>query len=154
ALTHVFDPFFTTKGPGGTGLGLSQVYGFAKQSGGTATIRSEPGHGTTISLYLPATDAPVLAEQKAESVDGEPRPGNGSVLLVEDSEEVAAILAEYLEQLGFAVDHAWNASDALRSLQSRRPYHLLVTDILMPGSVAGFELARIVRGNYPQIPIL
>src|SRR5216684_1405911 len=156
ALTHVFDPFFTTKGPGkGTGLGLSQVYGFAKQSGGTATIRSEPGHGTTISIYLPAaTDAPVQVEQKAEPVDRELRTEKGTVLLVEDSKEVAAILAEYLEELGFAVDHAWNASDALRNLQSKGPYHLVVTDILMPGSVAGLELARIVRGNYSEIPIL
>jgi PAS domain S-box-containing protein len=156
ALTRVFDPFFTTKGPGkGTGLGLSQVYGFAKQSGGTATIRSEPGHGTTISIYLPAaTDAPVQVEQKAEQVGRELRMGKGTVLLVEDNKEVAAILAEYLEQLGFAVDHAWNASDALRNLQSKGPYHLVVTDILMPGRVAGLELARIVRGNYSQIPIL
>jgi PAS domain S-box-containing protein len=156
ALTRVFDPFFTTKGPGkGTGLGLSQVYGFAKQSGGTATICSEPGHGTTITIYLPAaTDAPVQVEQKAEQVDRELRTGKGTVLLVEDNKEVAAILAEYLEQLGFAVDHAWNASDALGNLQSKGPYHLVVSDILMPGSVAGLELARIVRGNYSQIPIL
>jgi len=155
ALTRVFDPFFTTKGPGkGTGLGLSQVYGFAKQSGGTATIRSEPGSGTTISIYLPATDAPIQVEQKAAPVDREPRTGKGTVLLVEDNKEVAAISAEYLEQLGFAVDHAWNASDALRNLQSKGPYQLVVTDILMPGSVAGLELARIVRGNYSKIPIL
>ncbi len=155
ALTRVFDPFFTTKGPGkGTGLGLSQVYGFAKQSGGTATIRSEPGRGTTISIYLPATDAPIQVEQKAAPVDREPRTGKGTVLLVEDNKEVAAISAEYLEQLGFAVDHAWNASDALRNLQSKGPYQLVVTDILMPGSVAGLELARIVRGNYSKIPIL
>ena len=154
ALTRVFDPFFTTKGPGGTGLGLSQVYGFAKQSGGTATIRSEPGRGTTISIYLPATDAPVQVEQKTGPTDSEPRTGTGTVLLVEDSEEVSAILIEYLEQLGFAVDHAWNASEALRNLQSKGPYHLVVTDILMPGSVAGLELARTVRGNYSGIPIL
>jgi two-component system NtrC family sensor kinase len=155
ALTRVFDPFFTTKGPGkGTGLGLSQVYGFAKQSGGTATIRSEQGRGTTISIYLPATDAPVQVEQKAEPVDREPHTGKGTVLLVEDSKEVAAISAEYLEQLGFAVDHAWNAADALRNLQSKGPYRLVVTDILMPGSVAGLELARTVRGNYSEIPIL
>jgi len=154
ALTRVFDPFFTTKGPGGTGLGLSQVYGFAKQSGGTATIRSEPGRGTTISIYLPATDAPVQVEQKTGPTDSEPRTGTGTVLLVEDSEEVSAILTEYLEQLGFAVDHAWNASEALQNLQSKGPYHLVVTDILMPGSVAGLELARMVRGNYSGIPIL
>jgi PAS domain S-box-containing protein len=155
ALTQVFDPFFTTKGPGkGTGLGLSQVYGFAKQSGGTATIRSELGHGTTISLYLPATDAPVQVEQKTEPADGEPPTRKGTVLLVEDSEEVAAILAEYLEQLGFAVDHAWNASEALRNLEGKGPYHLVVTDILMPGSMAGVDLARIVRRNHSEIPIL
>lgn len=155
ALTHVFDPFFTTKEPGkGTGLGLSQVYGFAKQSGGMATIHSEPGHGTAITIYLPATNEPVRAEQKAEPVGGEPRPGKGTVLLVEDSREVAAILAEYLEQLGFAVDHAWNASEALGNLQSKGPYRLVVTDILMPGSMAGLELARIVRGNHSEIPVL
>jgi len=154
-LTHVFDPFFTTKGQGkGTGLGLSQVYGFAKQSGGTATIRSEPGHGTTISIYLPATDAPVQVEQKTEPVHCEPRTGKGTAMLVEDSEEVATILAEYLEQLGFAVDHVWNASEALQNLQSKGPYRLVVTDILMPGSVAGLELARKVRGNYSEIPVL
>jgi PAS domain S-box-containing protein len=154
ALTRVFDPFFTTKGPEGTGLGLSQVYGFAKQSGGTATIRSEPGRGTTISIYLPATDTPLELEHRNGPVDSEPRIGTGTVLLVEDSEEVAGILAEYLEQLGFAVDHAWNGSEALRNLQSKGPYHLVVTDILMPGSVAGFELARVVRGKYSEIPIL
>jgi PAS domain S-box-containing protein len=155
ALTHVFDPFFTTKEPGkGTGLGLSQVYGFAKQSGGTATIHSEPGHGTTIRLYLPATDAPVRIEQQAVPAGSAPRRESGAVLLVEDSEDVAAILAEYLEQLGFAVDHAWNASEALRDLESRGPYRLIVSDILMPGQMAGFELARIVRENYSTIPIL
>ncbi|HEY2527870.1 MAG TPA: MHYT domain-containing protein [Xanthobacteraceae bacterium] len=155
ALTHVFDPFFTTKGPGkGTGLGLSQVYGFAKQSGGTATIHSEPGHGTTVSIYLPATDAPAQVERKTEPVDGESPSGKGSVLLVEDSGEVAATLAEYLEQLGFAVDHAWNVSEALGNLHSKGPYHLVVTDILMPGGVAGFELARIVRRSYSEIPVL
>jgi PAS domain S-box-containing protein len=155
ALTHVFDPFFTTKEPGkGTGLGLSQVYGFAKQSGGTATIHSEPGHGTTVTIYLPATDAPVQAEQKSEPVNGEPRSGRGTVLLVEDNKDVAAILTEYLGQLGFAVDHAWNASEALRNLESKRPYRLVVTDILMPGSMAGLELARIVRGNHSEIPVL
>jgi PAS domain S-box-containing protein len=154
-VTHVFEPFFTTKGPGkGTGLGLSQVYGFAKQSGGTATIRSEPGHGTTIDIYLPATDAPVQAEQKTEPVDGEPSSRKGTVLLVEDSSEVAEILAGYLEELGFVVDHVWNAPEALQNLQNKGPYHLIVTDILMPGRVAGVDLARIVRGSHSGIPIL
>jgi PAS domain S-box-containing protein len=154
-LPQVFDPFFTTKAPGqGTGLGLSQVYGFAKQSGGTAAIHSEPGHGTTVSIYLPATDAPVEAEPKPERAAGEPCSAKGTVLLVEDSKDVAAVLAEYLEQLGFAVDHTWNASEALQRLQSSGPYRLVVSDILMAGSMAGLELARIVRRNYPKLPVL
>jgi two-component system NtrC family sensor kinase len=154
-LAHVFDPFFTTKEPGkGTGLGLSQVYGFARQSGGTATIHSEPGHGTTITIYLPATDAPVQVEEEAAPTCGELCTEKGTVLLVEDNKEVAAILAEYLEQLGFAADHVWNASEAMRNLRSKGPYRLVVTDILMPGSVTGLELARMVRENYSDIPIL
>jgi two-component system NtrC family sensor kinase len=154
-LPHVFDPFFTTKAPGlGTGLGLSQVYGFAMQSGGTAAIRSEPGRGTTVSIYLPATDAPVEAAPKPEPTAGEPRYAKGTVLLVEDSKDVAAVLDEYLEQLGFTVDHAWNASEALRRLQGSGPYRLVVSDILMAGSMAGLELARIVRRNHPKLPVL
>jgi len=154
-LPRVFDPFFTTKGVGkGTGLGLSQVYGFAKQSGGTATIRSQPGHGTTVSLYLPATDAPTDVEQQPAPRDDKTRGEKGTVLLVEDSNEVAAISAEYLEQLGYDVDHATNGSDALRKLQGSRRYALVLSDILMPGSVAGLELARIVREHHAEIPIL
>jgi two-component system NtrC family sensor kinase len=130
------------------------VYGFAKQSCGTAAVRSEPGHGTTISIYLPATDAPVQVERKAEPVAAGPRSGMGTVLLVEDSKEVVAVLVDYLGELGFAVDHAWNAAEALGNLQSKGPYHLVVTDILMPGGVAGFDLAQIVRAKYPEIPIL
>jgi PAS domain S-box-containing protein len=154
-LPRVFDPFFTTKGVGkGTGLGLSQVYGFAKQSGGTATIHSRPGHGTTVSLYLPATDAPLQTEQKPTSIDDAARSEKGTVLLVEDSSEVAVVSTDYLEQLGYCVEHAANGSDALRKLQDSEPYALVFSDILMPGSVAGLELARIVREHHSDIPIL
>jgi PAS domain S-box-containing protein len=154
-LSRVFDPFFTTKGVGkGTGLGLSQVYGFAKQSGGAATIRSQPGHGTTVSVYLPATDAPLHTEHKPAAIDAAARSRNGTVLLVEDSSEVAVVSAEYLEQLGYGVDHAVNGSDALRKLKDSQPYALVFSDILMPGSVAGLELARIVREHHAEIPIL
>ncbi|MEN3384276.1 MAG: hypothetical protein V7608_4320 [Hyphomicrobiales bacterium] len=155
ALSRVFDPFFTTKGVGkGTGLGLSQVYGFAKQSGGAATIRSQPGYGTTVSIYLPATDAPIAVLQKPASIDYAMGSTKGTVLLVEDSNEVAAVSAEYLEQLGYGVDHAVSGSDALRKLQGSQPYALVLSDILMPGSVAGLELARIVRQRHSDIPIL
>jgi two-component system NtrC family sensor kinase len=155
ALSRVFDPFFTTKGVGkGTGLGLSQVYGFAKQSGGAATIRSKPGNGTTVSVYLPATNAPIHVEQKSAAIDYGIGSKKGTVLLVEDSNEVAAVSAEYLEQLGYGVDHVVNGSDALRKLQGMQPYALVLSDILMPGSVAGLDLARIVRQHHADIPIL
>jgi PAS domain S-box-containing protein len=153
-LPRVFDPFFTTKGVDkGTGLGLSQVYGFAKQSGGTAIIRSKPGRGTTVSVYLPATDAPVHVEQKPISIDDATRSKKGIALLVEDSNDVAAISAEYLAQLGYSADHAANGSDALQKLGSQ-PYALVLSDILMPGSISGLELARIVREHHAEIPIL
>ena len=155
SLPRVFDPFFTTKGIGkGTGLGLSQVYGFARQSGGTATILSEPGYGTTVSIYLPATNAPIQVEPRLASIDDEENSKKGTVLLVEDNNEVATISAEYLEQLGYGVDHAMNGSDALRKLQEGPSYAFVLSDILMPGSVAGLELARIVREHHSEIPIL
>ena len=159
-LSRVFDPFFTTKGAGkGTGLGLSQVYGFAKQSGGTATIRSKPGHGTTVSIYLPATEEPDSedhrhAEPNVAAEDDAARANKDIVLLVEDNEEVASVSAEYLEQLGYAVEHAANGSDALRKLQRKHSYRLVFSDILMPGSIGGIELARILQEHHPDIPVL
>jgi two-component system, NtrC family, sensor kinase len=154
-LPRVFDPFFTTKGAGkGTGLGLSQVYGFAKQSGGTAVIRSKLGQGTTVSIYLPATEDPVQTDPKPTAVEVQARVGKGTALLVEDNEDVAGVSAAYLEQLGYTVDVALNGSDALRKIQNGRSYDLVFSDILMPGSVAGLELARLVRANRPNIPIL
>jgi PAS domain S-box-containing protein len=154
-LPRVFDPFFTTKGAGkGTGLGLSQVYGFAKQSGGTAIIRSKLGQGTTVSIYLPATEDSVQVDPKPAAAEDQARVAKGTALLVEDNEDVAGVSAAYLEQLGYRVDVALNGSDALRKIQNGSTYDLVFSDILMPGSVAGLELARVVRANRPNIPIL
>src|SRR5262249_18618871 len=155
-LPRVFDPYFTTKDAGkGTGLGLSQVYGFAKQSGGTAIIQSRLGHGTTVSIYLPATEEPVqAAERKHPTLVDQIQSAEGTALLVEDNEEVASVSAAYLEQLGYTVEVTMNGSDALQKLQSGHSYDLVFSDLLMPGSVAGLELARIVRSNHPNIPIL
>jgi len=154
-LPHVFDPYFTTKDAGkGTGLGLSQVYGFAKQSGGSAIIQSKLGRGTTVSIYLPATEEPIHAERKHPILADQIQSHEGTVLLVEDNEDVAAVSASYLEQLGYTVEVAMNGMDALQKLGSSPSYDLIFSDLLMPGSVAGLELARFVRGNHPHIPIL
>jgi two-component system NtrC family sensor kinase len=155
-LPRVFEPFFTTKDAGrGTGLGLSQVYGFAKQSGGTATVRSKPGEGTTVALYLPATDEPVESRSAELRADAEFFGEHGGiVLVVEDNEEVAAISTGYFEQLGYQAHHVSNGAEALDKLQSNGAYNLIFSDILMPGSVGGLELARIVREQYPKLPIL
>jgi PAS domain S-box-containing protein len=156
-LPRVFDPFFTTKGVGkGTGLGLSQVYGFAKQSGGIAMIRSKLGFGTTVSILLPASDTVEAAPRDGDATglgrDAVPKPG--TVLVVEDSESVAAVVSEYFSELGFATDCAESGAAALRKLQSERPYDLVFSDILMTGSVTGLELARIVRTHHAETSIL
>lgn len=154
---RVFEPFFTTKPVGkGTGLGLSQVYGFVRQSGGSVTIDSAPGQGTTVSIFLPAMadampEAPTAPDTAADESD---RPFEGlSVLLVEDDPEVSDIAREYLAQLGFTVSHALDGQKALRRIRGRR-FDLLVTDLIMPGGLNGVELARRVVERQPDIAVL
>ncbi len=145
ALPRVFDPFFTTKEVGkGTGLGLSQVYGFAKQSGGAVTVASTPGRGATVVLYLPLSGEPPSAEVRDKELHLAEHAG-GTVLLVEDNEEVAAVCRSYLDQLGFAVEHAATAKQALAVLENDKPIELMFSDILMPGELNGVELAREAR---------
>ncbi len=152
-LPRVFDPFFTTKESGkGTGLGLSQVYGFARQSGGTATIDSVPEHGTTVTLYLAATDLPpatAIPSEAAESCFGAGR----RVLVVEDNSEVAAVSRGYLEQLGFAARVASDAEEALRLIESTQPDAVL-SDIVMPGAANGLDLALHLRRLRPELPVV
>jgi PAS domain S-box-containing protein len=146
-LTKVFDPFFTTKPVGkGTGLGLSQVHGFAHQAGGTVTVSSELGEGTTVTICLPRGEAPLQAEIEGEA-------GAGKVLLVEDNPEVASASAGFLEQLGYSVRWVSDAEGALKEVE-RDGIDLVVSDIVMPGSIDGLKLARVIRQSHPELPIL
>ena len=152
-IARAFEPFFTTKGEGqGTGLGLSQVYGFVKQSGGHVKIYSEPGEGTTVKIYLPRTrkaqeDAAVAAEQPA-------RGGNETILVVEDDTDVRDAVREMLVDLGYAVIEAEHAQGALDVLRGGTPVDLLFSDVVMPGDVQTREMAQVAREINPDIKIL
>jgi two-component system, NtrC family, sensor kinase len=153
-LPRVFDPFFTTKEIGkGTGLGLSQVYGFARQSGGAAIVASAPGKGATVSLYLPLTVEQPISEARDEELELAARSG-GTVLLVEDNQEVAEVCRSYLGQLGFRVEYTPSAKEALAVLESDQPIALIFSDILMPGEMNGLDLAREARHVRPAVPIV
>ncbi|HEY4303774.1 MAG TPA: response regulator [Gemmatimonadaceae bacterium] len=150
---HVFEPFFTTKREGqGTGLGLSMVYGFVKQSGGHVKIYSEPGQGSTIRLYLPR----VRQEEDLETeVDAGPSKGGAeTILVVEDDADVRATVVEMLSSLGYHVLRAKDAQSALAIVESGVPIHLLFTDVVMPGPLRSTELARKARERQPAIAVL
>jgi two-component system, NtrC family, sensor kinase len=153
-LPHVFEPFFTTKDVGqGTGLGLSQVYGFARQSGGAATITSSPRRGTAVTLFLPRTwEMPAQPRSQVAAVPTVPPAG--SVLLVEDNAEVAEVGQAYLEQLGYKVLHASSAQAGLDLVEREGDVDVVFSDILMPGGMNGLDMAHIVRRRYPDIAVL
>jgi signal transduction histidine kinase/CheY-like chemotaxis protein len=154
-VARVFDPFFTTKGAGGTGLGLSQVHGFAAQSGGAAEIESEPGVGTRVRLYLPHKPMPAQAAAPifgVEETDSEEV--KGTVLVVDDDVSVASLAAELLEDGGFRVRLAYRARVALDLLRTDFSVDLLFSDIVMPDGMDGIALAQEVRKLRPALPIL
>jgi PAS domain S-box-containing protein len=154
ALSRVFEPFFTTKPVGkGTGLGLSMVYGFVKQSNGHIKIYSEVGKGTTIRVYLPTSDdkAEALDRDTGTRVTG----GSESVLVVEDDDQVRAAVAHQLASLGYAVAEAADGARGLAAFQrARKPFDLLVTDVVMPGPIAGQQLAQEVMRRWPGTPVV
>ncbi|MGK2852436.1 MAG: PAS domain-containing protein [Candidatus Limnocylindrales bacterium] len=152
-IGQVFDPFFTTKPAGrGTGLGLSMVYGFVKQSGGHARIYSEVGHGTTVRLYLPrASDEEEVPERvTTDAVRG----GNETVLLVEDDHLVRSYATESLMALGYRVVAAANGPEALGRLREHDDIALLFTDVIMPGGMNGRQLADAILATRPATRVL
>ncbi|WPB59010.1 PAS domain S-box protein [Xylophilus sp. GOD-11R] len=152
-LARAFDPFFTTKPVGqGTGLGLSMIYGFARQSGGGATIESTPGEGTTVSIYLPHfVDTPVQAD--TDDPTHPPQKGQECVLLVEDDASLRSVVRESLDGLGYAVHEASSAQAAMMLLDSGVNCELLVTDVGLPG-MDGRQLAAMVRRRLPMVRVL
>jgi PAS domain S-box-containing protein len=151
-LARAVEPFFSTKGVGrGTGLGLSMVHGLASQLGGALELRSRPGEGTTVTLWLPLAEGAPARAEAAETTAG--APSAGTVLLVDDEELVRASTAQMLLELGYAVEEASSAEDALRRLDEGLAPDLIVTDHLMPG-LTGTDLARAVRGGERPVPVL
>ena len=152
-VERVFDPFFTTKPEGrGTGLGMSMVYGFVKQSGGHVKIYSEPGNGTSVKLYLPRSTAP--EDRPAPGVSGEMMGGSETILVVEDDEAVRATSVSLLVDLGYTVHQACDADHAMVILESGVPVDLLFTDVVMPGKLTSREMAERAKWLFPNLAVL
>ncbi|CVI57675.1 MULTISPECIES: hybrid sensor histidine kinase/response regulator [Agrobacterium] len=152
-----FEPFFTTKDVGaGTGLGLSMVYGFARQSGGNVQLYSEQGHGTSVRIFLPAAeDAAMPPEGDIKDVSAPIAPGGGErILVVEDDARVRRVAVARLVALGYSVVEASNGAEALQQLERHFDIALLFSDIVMPGGIAGDELADLARGLRPDLKVL
>jgi PAS domain S-box-containing protein len=152
-LAQAYEPFFSTKPEGkGSGLGLSMVYGFVKQSGGHVKIYSEPGQGTTVKLYLPRT---LAKEDQAAVAESTPVLGGAeTILIAEDDEQVRITVVEMLSDLGYRVLKANDAGSALAIIESGVSIDLLFTDVVMPGPLRSPELARLARQRIPGIAVL
>jgi signal transduction histidine kinase len=150
-LAHAFEPFFTTKPHGkGTGLGLAQLYGFAKQSGGAARIESKVGHGTTVSIYLPRTHERVTHDALSRGKTRATR--RAKILVVDDDDDVRTVTYETIKELGYEVVALGDPSEALNQLTNEQ-FDLLITDVAMPG-MTGVEVARHIRSVGNAIPII
>lgn len=156
-LDHVFEPFYTTKEIGkGSGLGLPQVHGFAQQSGGSVKIESRLGEGTKVTLLLPRSQSMPISVAPASSRESTRREGElrGSILLVEDDNEVAALITEMLQELGYHVTRAASAQAALGALANDREIDLVFSDVMMPGDMNGLDLAAELGRRRPSLKVL
>ena len=150
-LEKIFQPFFTTKAVGeGTGLGLSMVFGFIKQSGGHVRVYSEEGHGTAFKLYLPRIDV-VKQEVKVEEPAS---PVRKKILVTEDQEAVRMVAVDFLEDFGYEVVQACDGIEALQILQDQPDIALLFTDVVMPGGMNGFDLSQAASQLCPDLKII
>ena len=151
-----FEPFFTTKPMGqGTGLGLSMIYGFARQSGGQLRLRSTPGEGTTVCLYLPLR--PVERPCGSPLADGQPcllEGANATVLVVDDEPTVRMLVTDLLRELGYVIIEAADGAGGLEVLHSDARIDLLVTDVGLPGGMNGRQLADAARVRRPALKVL
>jgi CheY-like chemotaxis protein len=153
---RAFDPFYTTKPAGaGTGLGLSMIYGFARQSGGRAVISSEPGKGTTVCLYLPRHHGVEDRTERSTEVLNTPRAeGRRTVLVVDDEPLVRMLVTEVLEELGHTAIEAADAAAGLREMERNAPIDLLITDVGLPGGMNGRQLAEAARQIQGDLTVL
>ncbi|MBT6095598.1 MAG: PAS domain-containing protein [Rhodospirillaceae bacterium] len=155
-LERAVEPFFSTKETGqGSGLGLSMIYGFTKQSGGQMRIYSEVGEGTTVRLYLPAvepdtreTPKPLKGERPAASASGE------RILVIEDDANVRAVTVELLEQLGYGIVQATTGHEAVEIGLSEEPFDMIFSDVFLPGGMSGPEAVREIKKHRPSVPVL
>ncbi|HBR0099644.1 histidine kinase [Klebsiella pneumoniae] len=151
---RVFEPFFTTKATGsGSGLGLSMVYGFVRQSGGRVALESAPGQGTTVRLQLPRALTEVEKEV-APAVDEPPPAGGRLALVLEDEEDVRQTLCEQLHQLGWLTLETASGEEALQLLEASPDIALLISDLMLPGALSGADVIHTARRRFPALPVL
>ena len=153
-LEKVFEPFFTTKSVGtGTGLGLSQVYGFMRSSGGEVRIESKVGEGTTVFLLFPRSAHPLPRDNSRDRAVSRAEQ-NAKVLVAEDDEHVADLVCEMLSELGYRAKRGASAAEALRLLEESGPYDLVLSDMIMPGKMNGLDLAHEIIRREPDLPVV
>ena len=154
-LTRAMEPFFTTKEPGrGTGLGLPQAFGFARQSGGDLHVDSTPGTGTTVSILLPRAAAGAVPDGTAATLGAMRAPKGKSVLVVEDNEAAGEFAASLLEELGYRARTITSATAAMAALSAGEQFDAVFSDVVLPGGMTGNELAATLRRRYPHIAVV
>jgi CheY-like chemotaxis protein len=154
-LARIYEPFYTTKEIGkGTGLGLPQVFGFTKQSGGILDATSREGVGTSFTITLPGNSSAKLVPRSVPTAVVEPLVPPLRILLVEDNSQVADVAASLLRERSHSIINAATAREALDILCSGQPVDLVLSDLVMPGELTGLDLAREVREKWPALPVL